>query len=288
MAGFRSVRELVISADNGAHRVHHWRKVPTQTTASGSWFDLSMSPGVPSPQYYASSPLAARAMSNSDGGLFHGAAVAPERKMLRKLMAFSPTATVAPSPMILLDYLLFYPFIDEGGSSPQIMTNIETLPRYTDGVGVQIMPVIVAAGSGGAGVTFECSYTNSEGVSGRTTKTVSLCSQTVNGTVATTASATNSCNGPFIPLQDGDRGVRSIQSVTFNGVTDVGLITLVLVKPLAQLSIRETGTPVEIDYLIDFSQIPEIKDTAYLNFIIHPAGTLSGATLMGLIETTWG
>lgn len=81
----------------------------------------------------------------------------------------------------------------------------------------------VAAGAGGAVVSFICSYTNSDGVAGRTTRAVNLTTQTVTGTIASTASATAGCNGPFLPLQSGDSGVRSIQSVTFTSATDVGL-----------------------------------------------------------------
>ena len=34
--------------------------------------------------------------------------------------------------------------------------------------------------------------------------------------------------------------------------------------------------------------MPEIKDDAYLNFIALPVGTLSGAGIHGVIETTFG
>lgn len=289
MAGFKSIKELVDAENSGAHKISTWRKTPSQTTASGFWFDLSLSPGNPNPQYYAAAPLTAIQMAYStDGGLVHGLAVSPAKKFLKKIMAFTVTATAVPMPMILMDYLLYYPFIDEGTNDEQTLTNTVSLSRYADGKGVQIMPVVVAAGAGGAGVSFVCSYTNSDGVAGRTTRAVNLTTQTVTGTIASTASATAGCNGPFLPLQSGDSGVRSIQSVTFTSATDVGLITLVLVKPLAQMSIRGIDAPVEVEYLVDFAQMPEIKDDAYLNFICHPGGTLSAAPIHGIIETVWG
>jgi hypothetical protein len=289
MAGFNSVKELVEAEIAGSYKISSWRKTPSQTTASGFWFDLSMSPGNPNPQYYAASPLTAIQMAYStDGGLVHGLAVSPSKKYLKKLMAFTTTATAVPMPMILCDYLLYYPFIDEGTNDEQTLTNSVSLSRYTTGAGVQIMPVVVAAGAGGAGINFQCSYTNSAGVAGRTTSSVSLCTQTVTGTIASGASATATNNGPFLPLQSGDSGVRSIQSVTFTAATDVGLITLALVKPIAQFSIRGIDAPVEVEYFKDAAGLPEIKDDAYLNFICHPGGTLSGAPIHGLIETVWG
>jgi len=289
MAGFRNVAQLHEAYNSGASRVYSWRKSMIQTTGAGFWFDMSMSPGNPSPQYYASSPLISKSLSQSgEGGLFHGANVAPFKKVLRVMQAQTTASSFVPSSMKLLDYLLFYPFIDMSESSAQTLTNSISLPRYSDGKGVQIMPIIVAAGSGGGGITFICEYTNQDGVSGRVTKSVTLGSQTAVGTIATSALATAGCNGPFIPLQDNDTGVRSIQSVTFTGALDTGLITLVLVKPIAQFSLASALAPVENDYLIYFSQLPEIADDAYLNLIVNPSGSVAGVTIIGLIETMWG
>ena len=82
-------------------------------------------------------------------------------------------------------------------------------------------------------------------------------------------------------------GVRSVQSVTIGGIGDVGLFALVLVKPLATFALRGIDAATEVDYLTDFSALPEIVDDAYLNFIALPSGTLSGAPIHGLIETLW-
>jgi hypothetical protein len=108
----------------------------------------------------------------------------------------------------------------------------------------------------------------------------------VNGTIISTAPATVGCAGPFIPLQAGDSGVRSIETCTFL-TGDVGLITLVLVKPLASFSIYDITAPSERDMILDGVQLPEIKADAYLNLICYPRGTLSGAQIMGTIETVW-
>ncbi len=283
MPGFGGIYDLVDAELEGAVKFSTWRKQPTQTTASGFWFDLSMSPGNPVPQYYAASPGVSVAMRQStDGGIFHGGSVSPAKKFVRELMAMTVTATAVPMPMILLDYLLYYPFIDESSTDEQALTTIVTLPRYTDGAGVQMMAIAVAAQTGGQ--QFFVTYTNSAGVAGRISKTVTMSTQSVNGTVVTTA-RTNS-GGPFIGLQNGDTGVRSIESVTMLGI-DVGLFTLVLVKPLCQMSIRGIDAPVEIDLLKDFSQCPQVQDDAYLNFIVHPGGTLAAAPIHGYAKFVW-
>lgn len=285
MTGFRSVGELVDAEAEGKAQFATWRKSPTQVSTIGVWFDLSMSPGNPVPQYYAAAPLASVALSRSvDGGLPHGGNVSPSTKHLRRVMVMSAVATAMPMPMMLLDYLMFYPFIDEGSTDEQTLTNSVTLPRWTDGEGVQIMAVSVAGRTGGQ--SFYMTYTNSDGTAGRISQTVVQNSVSVNGSIVTSDRANALARGPFIPLQQGDTGVRSIQSVTMLGA-DVGLFTLVLVKPTAQLQLRGIDAPVEVDYFGDFGQCPTIADDAYLNMICCPAGSLAATALHGTIETTW-
>jgi len=245
-----------------------------------------MSPGNPNPQYYAASPLVPAALAYStDGGLFHGRNVAPDCKVLRSSMVMTVTATALPMPFMLLDYLLFYPFIEEGTTDAQAMLTGSSLPRYTDGVGVQMMAISVAGRTGGQ--SFTVSYTNSDGVAGRTSQTVVQNTAGAIGSVVTSARATNGAAGPFIPLQRGDSGVRSIESVTMLG-TDVGLFTLVLVKPIMQTQIRGIDAPVEVDCFLHKAILPAIADDAYLNFICLPNGSLSGTAIHGSIETIWG
>ena len=286
MPGFNSIRTLVGSEINeGAIKFSTWRKAPIQTTANGAWFDLSLSPGNPIPQYYAASPLVALPLAKStDGGIEHGGLVTPKTKIIRRVLGMTQTATAVPLNMILCDYLMFYPFIDESITDPQLLTTNISLPRYSTGEGVKVMAVAVAAHTGGQ--SFFINYTNSQGVSNRTSKTVSMWTQGVTGTIVTTATNQVNANGPFIPLQDGDTGVRSIESITMLG-SDLGLFTLVLVKPLAQLNIRGIDAPVEIDYFKDFSHAPVIQDDAYLNFICCTPGNISGAQINGYIETCW-
>lgn len=226
-------------------------------------------------------------MSQSvDGGLYHGPPVPSTALHLHKLTALSLTAGANPLPMILCDYLLYYPFVDEGVfGEEQLMDNTVTLSRYTDGEGVQMMAVVVGGQLGGQ--TFQVNYTNSDGVAGRTSRTVTMCTQAVNGTIVTSSPAVNGSGGPFIPLQAGDSGVRSIEGVTMNG-EDVGVFTMVLIKPLADISLRGIDAPVEVDYLIDRPSLPRIYDDAYLNFICHPAGSLSAAPIHGDATFTWG
>lgn len=262
------------------------RKVPSQVTTAGVWFDLNLSPGNPKPLYYASPPLEAALLTVGDGGIQHGGSVSPKVKYLRRSFMLSGSGTGLPMPMILCDYLMYYPFIDMGETEPQAMINDVGLTRYADGAGVQIMAVLVAAGAGGQ--TFRVNYTNQDGTAGRLTSNVIMNTSTAIGTIVSSQKTNASASGAFLPLQSGDSGVRSIESVQMISGPDVGLFTLVLVKPLAHMQIIEQTAPVEIDYLRDQGVMPEIKDDAYLNYICLPNGSLSGVVLMGQKDFNWG
>ena len=287
---FKNAREIVLAHDAGQYLYRSFRKQPTQITGSGIWFDLSMSPGNPVPNYYIGTAGAFTPLRRStDGGLDHGPAVnvLGFKKHLRKLMAMTPTSTAAPLTMILMDYIGFYGFVDESVTEEQTLDNTIAPTRYADGKGVQLMPVVVAGQTGGQTVSVR--YTNSDGVPDRITPPMRMGTQAVNGTILTSMSSGNIYGGPFLPLQAGDSGVQSVQGVMIGGVGDVGLFALVMVKPLATLDIRGIDAPTEIDYLTDCGcSLPEILDDAYLNFVCLPVGTLAAAPIHGIIETTWG
>jgi hypothetical protein len=283
--GFANVQQFADAQVAGQSWYSTWRKSPSQVSTIGIWFDLSMSPGNPVPQYYAATPLVAAPMSYSDEqGMNHGRNVSPDTKHLSRLTVMTATATALPMPMILCDYLLYYPFIDEGSTDEQLLDNTAGLTRYTDGEGVQIMAVSVAGRTGGQ--SFFVNYTNQDGTAGRISQTVVQNSVSVNGSIVTSNRANAGARGPFIPLQTGDTGVRSIESVTMLGA-DVGLFALVLVKPLAQLSLRGVDAPVEVNYLTDFGQLPVIQDDAYLNLLACPSGSLAATALHGDITVVW-
>lgn len=282
----RSVAQLTRAHTGGQTRVYQWRKTPSQTTTAGLWFDLSMSPGKPEAKYWFDAPPAtAKAVAQStDGGLFHGAAVSPSRKHLRRIGAQASASTALPLTLFLCDFLLYYPSIDDSITDPQPLDNTVTLPRATDGVGVQILPISVAGRTGGQ--SFTVSYTNSEGVAGRTTTATTQNTSAAVGTVVSSATATANAANPFLPLQSGDSGVRSIESVTMLG-GDFGLFSLILVKPIATLHLRGIDAPLEKDFLVHGATLPRIEDDAFLSFVCLPQGTLASTVLTGDIHVAW-
>jgi hypothetical protein len=286
MPGFYGVREIAAAHIAGTESYTQFRKAVTQVTTAGIWFDMTSSGGNPKPFYYASPPLEATSMSQSSAsGMLNGGNVSPKQKILRRLLMMTSSATGLPMPIRLCDYLLYYPFCDMGETEEQATVNLEALPRYTDGEGVKIMAVLAAAGAGGQ--TFRVRYTNQDGVTDRLTSTVIMNTATAVGSIISGQNANNAAAGPFLPLQNGDTGVRSIEGVQMISGADVGLFHLVLVKPIASTQLREQTAPVEVDYLTMTGTTPVIQDGAYLNFICLPNGSLSGVNFHGELITAW-
>lgn len=106
-------------------------------------------------------------------------------------------------------------------------TNLPTaaLTRYTSGEGV-MAAVYIHTSLGATATTFTASYTNSAGTPGRTSTAT-----TIGSTVANAVGSVM-----ILPLQSGDTGVKSVESVTLAATTgSVGNFGIVLFKPLTML-----------------------------------------------------
>ena len=183
MAGFTGLRQILDSNTGGKTDYFFWRKAPSQITTTGVWFDMAMMPGNPPPLFYASAPLvAAQLKKSTDGGINHGNAQSGKSKFLQRFLMMGNSATGLPMPFILCDYLLYYPFIDQSTNDQQDLDNSVSLPRWTDGKGVQVM-VVGTNASGGSLPSFVINYTNSDGVSGRTSQTMQMNAATATGSI---------------------------------------------------------------------------------------------------------
>lgn len=281
--------DLVDAELDGRVRTYEWVKNVTQTTTAGIWYDLTGASGNPkAKQWFDAAPLTAQQIKQStDGGIFHGGGVESSgyQKYIRFMRAACASATPLPMTLMLCDYLLYYPSIEDGNTDPQVMDNTLALPRYTDGDGVQMMAVTISSRTGGQ--TFSVNYTNQDGTAGRTSATVTQNAIAAPGSITTSQTNTaGTTPGPFIPLADGDTGVRSIESVTMNGA-DTGFFALVLVKPLATTEIRGIDAPYDKDFLLFASEMARVQDDAYLSPLALPNGSLSGVAVRGNLKVIW-
>lgn len=282
--GFANYRDFVGAHVDGRSSFCSFRKVPSQASVASSWVDLSMAAGNPPPNYYASAPLTA-AVLDGQRGIFHGGSRAPQETRLSRMSLQTPTAGLVGRYM-LLDYLLYYPFIDGDEADIQLMDNTVPLPRYASGAGVQAMFVCVAPTTGGAG-TFTFDYVNQSGASKTSPVQFYNPASTAIASLLTSQPASTAAKGPFLTLASGDSGIQSITSVS-NLALNGGLGTIVLVQPIADLFVREINTPAEFEFGTTRAPGPAVVDGAYLHMIVNCAATVAAGTLTGFGQFVWG
>lgn len=248
--------------------------VPAHATA-GYFSDLNQSSGTPKYNPFAGSELTATPLIGSgNGGIYPGNFVTGSTKHLLRWQMLSIAASI-PNYVYLNDYLMFYPLIDCDNVDQQDMINTDTLPRYTSGDGVRIVLIVTAPMALTASVTIN--YTNSDGVSGRTS-TANVIPGLAIGVCASGSGTSLGGAGqasPFWPLASGDKGVRSIESITFAAGAG-GFMCAALVKPIAQTTILETNVPTEKMFGFENQMLPEIKEGAYLNLLVQSGSTTTG------------
>ncbi len=258
------------------------RKVPSQASTAGWWVDLSMAAGIPTPNFYASEPLVAATL-NPMRGVNHGDNKSPAEKYIHSWELMTPTAGLV-GQYLLLDYLLYYPFVDLDSLEPQDFDNTVVLPRYVGGDGVMAMFVCAAPTVGGGSFTY--SYINQAGEP-KTSPVVYYAAAAAGiSSVLTSQPASNAGIGPFLPLASGDTGIQAVTGITNIGSTG-GLGSLVLVKPLASHAIFEVNTPHEVEFVRDRSAPPRVVDGAYLGMLVQCAATVAGGSLVGRLTTVW-
>lgn len=262
------------------------RKNLSVSIAAGAWVDLSMSPGFPIPNYYASTPLEARDMAYSkQKGINHGQSY-NEKYLFDSLLLATGTTQMQNVTYILCDYLLYYPFLDEGSMEEQIMGNSSSsLTRYVSGDGVQLMAI--SQGTRVGGQTFQVKYTNQAGVSGRVTPLIYGNNISItNGTVMSSSGGLSVQGSlPFLPLQSGDTGVRSVESFQMISGVDTGIFALVLVRPIATMTYGEGGSISFRNHIMESGMFTQkIQNDAYLNMICSSSGAFAGQTMIGMLN----
>lgn len=302
MGGFANVREFAEAAsDGGRNWISSYRKAVASTaTVAGQWYDYSYAGGNPIANYYASAPLEAATLE-AGKGIIVPAMAGSSKLFLHRWTAMSAAASATSvanqnQHLALLDYLLYYPFIDmDAAGEDQTMTQTESLPRYTSGVGVQMMVVAQSITVGGG--RFTISYTDSDDVAQVTTSMFCGAAQP-SGALVNAVTAVAGLT-PFVPLVAGVKGVKSVQSVNFS-VANGGLCCVVLVRPLTQLWLREESRRTTTGTLESFGdatekELPrtqpgavEIQSGAFLSILGRSqAGSLASSVLTGTIETVW-
>lgn len=295
MAGFSSQDNMInaLSVLGQGYRAD-WQKSTFATTAhtAGLWYSLFRGGGNPPADTIlgTGTNLAFQALTDATAGaagIPHGGNVGGY-KVLLNAAAQTAAATTAPCVLMLVDLLGFYPVTTVTTTGAQTLNNTVTLPRYTDGAGVQafITPSTVM---GAATPNISLSYTNSAGTAGRATPATLPIGNTAAAVTSIVHSGTGTGKyGPFIPLAAGDAGIRSVQSINLSASYVSGVLNLVLCKPLMTLPITTLGVTAERDLVNQFASMPRIYDGACLAWLmLAGAATPVASPLSGHLEFGW-
>lgn len=220
---------------------------------AGSYTDLGQVPGIPG--FFATPTISGVACDrNTIGAIAIPGVTAGKEQWLNSLSGFCSVA----GTLIFHDRLVQYGGINGTLTTVQALGAVP-LPRHASGVGV--VPYLVYWASGGAtSVSATISYTNQDGVAGRTS------------IIATPASSVLGQCVPY-PLQ-GDSGCRSVQSIRLSATTGAASnIGLFLAHEKAVIGgVASEGK--SQDWLA--LGMPEIEDGACLSAIQICSGATTG------------
>ncbi len=186
------------------------------------------------------------------------------------------TSTFGVGGMLLVDLLNVSGGLNGTLTTAQT-TNLPTaaLTRYTSGEGV-MAGIVIYTQIGSTATTATISYTNSAGTSGRTS-------------IATSFGGTGFREVGVllpIPLQAGDTGVESIESVTVTATTGTaGNFGVCLYKPLAMISLESATGAMPLDSVSTgciIGSLAEIDPNACLAISVFSAvsTSLTGAIIL--------
>jgi len=297
--GFSSMDDFLNKITNLGQTLRtDWNKnfLPTTAAVAGEWHCLARGAGNPGlgAIYNTGTNLAFQSTSDSDAtasSIQHGGNVSPATKHIVNASAFTAAATTAPCVLMLVDMLGFYRVTTVTTITAQTTNNTVTLPRYTDGAGVQCFifnPNTTALGAGTPNMSIN--YTNSDGTAGRDTPTVLPIGKTAaaNGLIIYSGTGAGKY-GPFMPLQAGDKGIRSIQTIQNSTSYVSGEYCVALCRPLLTLPITTLGVAAERDLLNQVPSLPRVYDGANLQWIMYSgANTPVNSAIAGHLDFAWG
>jgi hypothetical protein len=226
------------------------------------------------------------------GDLTNGTAT----KHLLTMSAQTAGSSTVPITLLLVDLLGCYARIDGNSGSAITLANTLTLPRYTTGAGVMAYSVVAPATTGTTAHNMQITYTNQSNIGSRgLPQTVAATASAVNSHIYHSGTAANNI-GPFLPLQSGDTGIRSVQTwqqSAANGTAST-FTNLVLAKPIMEIPVTTQLLLSERDLLNQFPSLPMIQESAAtsgacLSWIAYAgAATPASTNFFGVLRYAWG
>jgi hypothetical protein len=248
------------------------------------FYSLFQNSGIPAAGSYTGTALNAQAPTDATtGALWHGGNVTPDIKSLDFMELVSGIATYVPATFWLVDLQLYYPGINANATGAQTLVNGVSNPRNATGDNCMVWAEVTTA-LGATPANIALSYTDqSNNAANALGATVAAqASQIAQGLISSTF-------GPWLPLAAGDRGVRSVQSVTMSAAMGAGAFSLCVGEVLARGTIGAAGLASGRNFWDMVPTRPDIKDGACLVLLCQPgAAVAAGSILNGELDFVWG
>lgn len=252
------------------------------TSQNGKIFSGWMSDGG-SPGGGAAPGAVAVPTSTTKGAIpFTNASGGREKRLLAAMFAYGPVAAVgsdAITDIILYDRLLHCSNLSgttTGAQNVQSGSGV-VLTRHTGGVGNEIWIEIYGTAIGATPQTVTCSYTNQAGTSGRTTQTIPIGAATSANSIKAILETVR------VPLQAGDTGVQSVETLTLSGSTGTaGVMGVTIANRITNIPIHD-GVG-RCDFTYGDSGTYMIEDNACLALLWRPSSGTQ-PSIMGVLAT---
>ena len=214
-------------------------------------------------------------------------------KYLTGIEVSTGISTGVPCWLMLVDMLMYYPAISLNTTGAQSLLGSATLPRYTNGNGVQMFLELATGTGPSSASTLTLSYYNS--ASPAVQHSVPATPALVNSTIAThiisSGTAINNF-GPFLPLAAGDTGVTTATGTNNFQVSVSGSTTtanLILCRPIAQIPLTTQYLASSRDLVFNMPSMPVINDGACLSFLLFAGGAVANLTnFQATLDFVWG
>lgn len=284
----QSLSDLQAAFDAG--RWHMQRFYKAAGTAHGlHWADPSFAAGQPPYDARVGTALEFTpcVAQKNDAIYFPDVASGEHRHLTSATFRSSQSTFNGAGSIVIFDLLGYYPMIDGDSTDEQFMDNTQTLPRYADGQGVQLVLVNHIAPTTASGVAL-INYTDSTGASKSVTQNIPLTGQNLVCSGVRAAAAADV--GPLtVALADASPGIRSLDSITFT-TPPSGLICAYLVRILGTCLTGDNNVAVEKEFFSESGfHCPRVHDGAWLGWFDRiGSGTSRTVSWFGNFTFAWG
>ena len=262
---FTTVDQIIAALAAGNGQKWPFTKTLPSTTAAGTWHTLWAATGMPSAGGNTTAGKANGAVCTSAtaGAMPYTNAASGSMNLLSG--AAGPTAAAGVGTLLVYDRIAHCNIAHNEATGS--FAGMSATSRLGATEGAQIWLEVTTALSA-ASNTIAFGYTNQAGISSRTTPTFATVASSIVGRnpVASTL---------FLPLQSGDTGVRSLDTVASLTGTATGNMNVVLARPLLALPMTTAGILTQRDTVTELYQMPKLYDASCISFLFLPnaAGT---------------